>query len=670
MPARSAIVFLLVAALALPAVRAAGASGEPAAGQDYVVRRLCAAPAAGQDSCLGLSLRPRGLSGAPRPSALLQSAERATHGPGGEPRPASRGAAGQRLGGSPITAAPLAGDGLEASPAPVTPADLHAAYRLPADVVRGAPAQTIAIVDAYDDPTAEADLQTFDERFGLPPCTHADGCFTKVNQRGEAGALPPVEGGWAAEIAADVETAHSICEDCRLLLVEASSASSTSLEAAEATAARLGATEISNSWGGEEPGREHPVFDQPGTVVTAAAGDAGYLNWQEAQTGGEAYFEGASYPASSPHVVAVGGTSLTVGAGGQWLGERIWNGASGASGGGCSTSFAAPSWQQAAPGWPAVGCGAMRAVADVAADGDPYTGVFAYDSTPESPGAEPGWMVIGGTSVSSPIIAATFALAGGADSVQYPAQTLYSHIGSSALHTVASGGNGRCDGVYSAGCSGSMSPLSAFDCGGSFTICNATSSGYSGPDGVGTPNGLAAFQPGAEAQAQGAGEATGGQGAGGPASGHGGQEGSQAPSAASPGRGGGPSQPASGAPAAAAAPPKPSGGTSRPRPPRVIRLRLIGRARAALSRHRPALAAIAFAFRLSRAARVRVILRRRARTHGRMRWAKARAMRPRRLRRGTTLMRLRGRMRLRPGDWSLTVRALGGGRQSLRFQVR
>ena len=147
-------------------------------------------------------------------------------------------------------------------------------------------------------------------------------------------------------------------------------------------------------------------------MITAASGDNGYLDWGLAEASERGF---ADYPASSPHVVAVGGTRLSLTAGGAWKEETVWNG-DGAGGGGCSTVLTAPAWQQSVADWSAVGCGSHRAVADVSADADPYTGVAVYDSTPITEGEIEyrGWVPIGGTSVASPIIASTFALAGGA----------------------------------------------------------------------------------------------------------------------------------------------------------------------------------------------------------------------------------------------------------------
>jgi hypothetical protein len=304
-------------------------------------------------------------------------------------------------------------------------------------------------------------------------------------------------GGWAVEISTDVQMARAICHaNCRIVLVEANSPSYANLEAAEEAAVKLGATEISNSWGGGKPESDAAAFDHPGVVVTASSGDEGYRNWTEAAEAGEGnYYAGAGYPASSPHVVAVGGTKLTL-AGGARESETVWNedpdGSGenhGAGGGGCSAVFAAPSWQSEVPDWSAVGCGTSRAVADIAADADPYTGVAVYDSTPDETGAVLHWVPIGGTSVASPIVATTFALGRGAHGIAYPAKTLYSHLGASSLYDVTAGGNGQCRNEY-ASCAASSNPL--LDCDGTL-ICNAFT-GYDGPTGVGAPTGIAAFE--------------------------------------------------------------------------------------------------------------------------------------------------------------------------------
>jgi hypothetical protein len=353
-------------------------------------------------------------------------------------------------------------------PGYLTPQSLHAAYSLPTEPASST-LQTIAVIDAYNDPSAEADLRVYDQTFGLPACTAANGCFTKLNQDGKASPLPQTEGEWASEISIDVQMAHAICQGCRVLLVEAENEEFTSLGAAVNAAAKAGATEISNSYAGpEEPALSSTFaaynaayYDHPGILIAASSGDCGYVN--EACPGEPAT---ANFPADSPDVLSVGGTTLA-GAGETWT-STVWD----EGGSGCSEIFNAPSWQSAVNDFAATGCGAKRSVADVAAIGDPETGVDVYDSTPEGNGDPTGWGVWGGTSVASPIVAAEFALAGGAHGVSYPAATLYSHAGDgAALYDVVSGTNGKCAG--SSECQAEL--------------------GFDGPAGVGSPIGLEAF---------------------------------------------------------------------------------------------------------------------------------------------------------------------------------
>jgi hypothetical protein len=353
-------------------------------------------------------------------------------------------------------------------PGYLTPQDLHDAYSLP-DETAASFTQTIAVVDAYDDPTAEADLAVYDEEFGLPACTSANGCFSKVNEEGKPGPLPPKSGEWAGEISIDVQMAHAVCQHCRVLLVEADSAELSDLGTGVNAAVGLGATEISNSYtAGEEAAiasyyseLNASFYDHPGVVLTAASGDCGYLNEDCPQEAAA-----ANFPADSPDVVAVGGTSLTEK-------KEVWRSSVWDEGGsGCSEIFAAPAWQSAVANFASTGCGSERSVADVAAVGNPNTGVDVYDSTPEGTGQPTGWTVFGGTSVASPIIAAEFALAGGANGVPFPAATLYAHLGEGEdLYDVVSGSNGSC---------------------GAATSCQAAI-GYDGPTGVGSPIGLGAF---------------------------------------------------------------------------------------------------------------------------------------------------------------------------------
>jgi subtilase family serine protease len=317
------------------------------------------------------------------------------------------------------------------------PADLQAAYSLPS--ATAGTGQTVAIVDAYDAPTAEADLGTYRSTYGLSACTTANGCFRKVGQAGTA-ALPRANGGWAQEISLDLDMASAVCPNCKILLVEANSNAFTDLATAEDTAARLGASVISNSYGGSEFSSEtsstyNGHFNHPGIPITVSSGDSGY---------------GVEFPAASQYVTAVGGTSLAKA--GSAFSEGAWSGA----GSGCSAYVAKPSWQTDS------GC-ARRTVADVSAVADPNTGVAVYDSYKYRGAA--GWMVFGGTSVAAPVVAGVYALAGNGAAPSYP----YSHT--SALHDVTTGSNGTCSVTY---------------------LCTA-GPGFDGPTGLGTPNGVSAF---------------------------------------------------------------------------------------------------------------------------------------------------------------------------------
>src|SRR4051812_42657282 len=265
------------------------------------------------------------------------------------------------------------------------PADLRSAYALPSS---GGTGQTVAIVDAFGDTTAEADMNAYRANYGLPACTTANGCFKKVNQSGVQGSYPANDQGWALETQLDLEMVSATCPGCKILLVEATTNVNANLYAAEDTAARLGATEISNSYGGSEASSEttdDTHFNHPGIPITVSSGDSGY---------------GVEYPAASRYVTAVGGTTLSTASNARGWTESAWSGA----GSGCSSYDAKQSWQTDA------GC-ARRTVADVSAVADPNTGVAVYDSNCNVIGqitgmCFKGWGVVGGTSASSPLIAA------------------------------------------------------------------------------------------------------------------------------------------------------------------------------------------------------------------------------------------------------------------------
>ena len=235
------------------------------------------------------------------------------------------------------------------------PSDLASAYKLPTSNGAG---KTVAIVDAYDDPNAASDLATYRSQFGLPACTTANGCFRKVNQNGATSPLPAANSGWAGEIALDIEMVSAACPQCKILLVEANSPTIANLGTAVNRAVAMGAVAVSNSYGGPEsssdPSTVTSYYKHPGVAITVSSGDNGY---------------GVEFPASSPYVTAVGGTSLHTASNSRGWTETAWNGA----GSGCSAYETKPSFQHDS------GC-SRRTVADVSAVADPHTGVAVYDS--------------------------------------------------------------------------------------------------------------------------------------------------------------------------------------------------------------------------------------------------------------------------------------------------
>ena len=321
------------------------------------------------------------------------------------------------------------------------PAYLQSAYNVPS----GGAGQVVAVVDAYDAPNAESDLAQYRTRFGLPACTTANGCFTKVDQNG-GNDYPAHNAGWAQETALDIEMVSAICPNCHILLVEATDAEIENLGMGVNRAVALGANVVTNSYGTDEWSGETQTdaayFDHPGVAVVASTGDTGY---------------GVSYPASSPHVLAVGGTTLlqATNTGTRKAIESTWS----RGGSGCSAFEPKPSWQTD------TGCD-HRTVADVAAVADPSTGVWVYV------GADGGWEVFGGTSASAPIVGALYALAGNASS--NAEMSSYPYANAAALNDVVAGSNGSCSATY---------------------LCRA-GPGYDGPTGLGTPDAVTAFRGG------------------------------------------------------------------------------------------------------------------------------------------------------------------------------
>jgi subtilase family serine protease len=327
------------------------------------------------------------------------------------------------------------------TPAGYGPSAVQSAYKLTGLSASG---RTVAIVDAYNDPTAEADLATYRSQFGLPACTTANGCFRKVSQTGTT-SYPRTNAGWAQEISLDLDMVSAACPTCHILLVEAKTASFGNLgTAVNRAAATAGVVAISNSYGGgDAPDSTYGhYYNHTGIAVTASTGDGGY--------------QGGSFPADSTYVTAVGGTSLRTSTNTRGWSESAWSGA----GSGCSTYNTA----LAAAASFGTGC-TKRAMADVSAVADPQTGVAVYDSTAYQ--GQSGWLVFGGTSASSPIVASVYALSG--NTAGYPNALPYQHA--SSLFDVTTGANGSC------------SPSQ---------LCHART-GWDGPTGLGTPNGTAAF---------------------------------------------------------------------------------------------------------------------------------------------------------------------------------
>src|SRR5439155_5315402 len=276
------------------------------------------------------------------------------------------------------------------SPTGLSPAAIESVYSFPTSSTAGS-GKTVAIVDAYDDPTAESDLAVFSSQFGLPPCTTANGCFTKVNQTGGT-SYPRKDSGWALEISLDIEWAHAIAPGAHILLVEASSNSFANLLAAE-DYAKANAQYVSNSWGGSEFSGES-VYDghfvQTGVSFFVSSGDAGLP---------------AEYPSASPNVISVGGTTLHF-SGNTFTSETGWS----SGGGGCSSYETATSAQSSFGQYGQVGCNGKRATPDVSLDADPTSGVSVYDTTRYQ--GQAGWFQVGGTSASSPMWAGRAAVAG------------------------------------------------------------------------------------------------------------------------------------------------------------------------------------------------------------------------------------------------------------------
>lgn len=350
--------------------------------------------------------------------------------------------------GTPAAAAlPLASS--TPSSAGLAPLDLQTAYQLAVALPGATP--TVAIVDAYDNPNAESDLAAYRANYNIPPCTTAKGCFHKINQSGVAITsrnAPRGNTGWGQEIDLDIQMVSAACPSCKITLVEAKDNSFLNLGAAVNAAVTSGANAVSNSYGGSEfPDETSTAYNDyskhTGVAITASTGDSGF---------------GVQFPAASPNVTAVGGTTLLLDGSRRRYSETAWSGA----GSGCSAYVAKPSWQTS------VGTCSTRMVADVSAVADPATGVSVYDSFGSSRGRN--WYLFGGTSVASPIIASVYALNGNTNSIN-DARGLYT--AGASLFDVTIGSNGVCASANAPLCTAGV--------------------GWDGPSGLGTPMGTSAF---------------------------------------------------------------------------------------------------------------------------------------------------------------------------------
>jgi subtilase family serine protease len=322
-----------------------------------------------------------------------------------------------------------------------TPHDLESAYKLTSLLKRKGSGEIVAVVDAFDNPNAASDLAEFRSTFHLPPAV-----FTKYNQAGETKRFPQPNTGWGVEIDLDVEMVSVSCPNCTIDLIEANTNSGSNLYNAVKEAEKLGAHIISTSWGGSTGSESDGPFDATGVTFVASAGDFGY---------------GMQDPADYDTVLSVGGTRLTSSGSPPKYSERVWAD----TGAGCSDVLK-PSWQHD----PRCTSRTGNDVAAVAAD------VAEYDSFNRK-----GWITTGGTSVSTPLIAGIFGLAGNAGS-QKGGEMIWSLARkkrSEALHYVDHG--------TVAGCPANVR--------GTY-LCTAGTGQYgvySGPAGWGSPNGIAAF---------------------------------------------------------------------------------------------------------------------------------------------------------------------------------
>ncbi|HTU82537.1 MAG TPA: S8 family serine peptidase [Candidatus Acidoferrales bacterium] len=339
------------------------------------------------------------------------------------------------------------------------PADLQSAYALPSTTAGNG--QTVGIVDAYGDPTAESDLAVYRKQFGLPACTTKNHCLRILNEKGQPKPLPPSDPqtNWTFEESLDLDMVSAACPNCKIVFVETDNNDWTNLHPGVKAAVGAGASVVSNSYGGSEYEPSDADYTYPGkAVITASAGD---------------YYLDPEQPASLSTVVAVGGTQLVKASNKRGWSEVVWNDSYDkyylATASGCSNYVTKPSWQKDK------GC-ATRANNDVAASADCIYYVKIYDSQPYN-GKKLGWTGACGTSVASPLVAGMYGLAGNAKAVSSTyAKSIYDAAGTPALNPIVKGSNWE----------GGACPKAIL------YICTA-GPGYNGPGGWGSPNGVSAL---------------------------------------------------------------------------------------------------------------------------------------------------------------------------------
>ena len=402
----TALALFLLAGFALLGLRSAPAR----AAQRVIAENTCARPALGRISCDAQILVSRRGRRPVHPKIRRRRAPR----------------------GLPFTGQP--------APPQMTPAYLQEAYDLSAlSATRGA-GDTVAVVGAFNDPSAASDLSTFRSTYGLPPCTVANGCFRQLNEQGQSAPMPGFETDWAEEESMDVEAVSSLCPNCGIVLVEASAADVPDMQTAITTAAGAGANQISISGDGLYAQDPFTNLSVPGVAIVAATGDDGALPSGE-----------DAYPAALPNVTAVGGTTLAPNSSSaptpRGVSESAWDGTAA----GCDTQ------EQPLPYQPSDGCSG-RMYADISADADPSTGLTVYDSPAG------GWLDGGGTSLAAPLVAA-FEAVTGIDG----ATPQWAYTDAAELNDPTTGSTGGCAGQPT-------------------ILCDA-GRGYDGPTGAGSISG-------------------------------------------------------------------------------------------------------------------------------------------------------------------------------------